>query len=119
MLRTGLRIVLAVCALALASHAALADKRVALVVGNAAYAFAPLSNTLNDASDIAAALRHLRFDVNATHMFFAAALGSSVRGCFAPLTATSTAGTGIAMASASPGPCPNPAQWARFLNYPS
>ena len=50
-------------ALALAGQPALADKRVALVVGNSAYTFAPLSNPLNDASDIAAALRRLRFDV--------------------------------------------------------
>ncbi len=63
MLRTGLRIFLILCALAFAGQPALADKRVALVVGNASYTFAPLSNPLNDASDIAAALRRLRFDV--------------------------------------------------------
>ena len=63
MRRTGLRIVLAVLALVLAGQLALADKRVALVVGNASYTFAPLSNPLNDASDIAAALRRLQFDV--------------------------------------------------------
>ena len=63
MRRTGLRIVLGVWALVLAGQPALADKRVALVVGNSAYSFAPLSNPLNDASDIAAALRRLRFDV--------------------------------------------------------
>ena len=47
----------------LAGGAALADKRVALVIGNSDYTFAPLSNPRNDANDIAAALRHLHFDV--------------------------------------------------------
>ena len=38
-------------------------RRTALVIGNAAYADAPLKNPVNDADDIAAALRELGFDV--------------------------------------------------------
>ncbi|MGO9486287.1 MAG: caspase family protein, partial [Rhodomicrobium sp.] len=41
---------------------ALAEKRVALVIGNSDYA-SPLSNPSNDADDIAAALRRLQFEV--------------------------------------------------------
>ncbi|OHC68693.1 MAG: hypothetical protein A3H93_17255 [Rhodocyclales bacterium RIFCSPLOWO2_02_FULL_63_24] len=37
--------------------------RVALVIGNAKYPSAPLRNAVNDARDMAAALRHLGFDV--------------------------------------------------------
>jgi len=40
-----------------------AVKRVALVIGNAAYPSAPLSNPVNDAHDMAAALKKLNFDV--------------------------------------------------------
>jgi uncharacterized caspase-like protein len=39
------------------------EKRVALVIGNAAYQSAPLTNPLNDAEDIAAKLRARGFDV--------------------------------------------------------
>ena len=39
------------------------ERRVALVIGNSAYASAPLKNPVNDASDIAQALRELGFDV--------------------------------------------------------
>src|SRR5262245_43776149 len=43
---------------------AAAEKRVALVIGNAAYQHAPpLRNPSNDATDIAAKLRELGFDV--------------------------------------------------------
>ncbi|MEE8292282.1 MAG: caspase family protein, partial [Candidatus Tectomicrobia bacterium] len=38
-------------------------RRIALVIGNAAYASAPLRNPVNDATDIAATLRQLTFDV--------------------------------------------------------
>jgi uncharacterized caspase-like protein len=45
-------------------HGAAADKRVALVIGNSAYQHtAPLRNPSNDASDMAAKLRALGFDV--------------------------------------------------------
>jgi uncharacterized caspase-like protein len=45
-------------------HGAAADKRVALVIGNSAYQHtAPLRNPSNDASDMAAKLRDLGFDV--------------------------------------------------------
>ena len=40
-----------------------AAKRVALVIGNADYTRAPLVNPINDAADLAAALRRLGFDV--------------------------------------------------------
>ena len=43
---------------------ALADKRVALVIGNSAYReTTPLKNTRNDATDMAAALKRLGFQV--------------------------------------------------------
>ena len=44
----------------LSTHAA---DRVALVIGNADYMFAPLTNPINDAEDITAALTDLEFDV--------------------------------------------------------
>ncbi|OQA30859.1 MAG: Caspase domain protein [Betaproteobacteria bacterium ADurb.Bin341] len=40
-----------------------AEKRYALVIGNAAYKTSPLSNPVNDASDVAAKLRALGFEV--------------------------------------------------------
>jgi uncharacterized caspase-like protein len=40
-----------------------AERRTALVIGNAAYDFGPLRNPVNDATDIAAALRQLGFEV--------------------------------------------------------
>jgi hypothetical protein len=42
---------------------AAAEPRTALIVGNAAYSFAPLQNPVNDASDMAAALRGAGFEV--------------------------------------------------------
>ena len=42
---------------------AFAEKRVALVIGNSAYALAPLGNPKNDAHDLAAALKRLEFEV--------------------------------------------------------
>lgn len=49
---------------ALSAHPALADKRVALVLGNAHYArIAPLKNPTNDAPDLAGTLKKLGFDV--------------------------------------------------------
>lgn len=48
---------------ALAAAAQPSGRRVALVIGNAAYADAPLKNPVNDAEDIAAALRGLGFNV--------------------------------------------------------
>src|SRR6478609_3463937 len=46
------------------SPAALADKRVALVVGNSAYrSTTPLANPLNDARDMGAALKSVGFEV--------------------------------------------------------
>ena len=58
------RIAAIVLPLALAALPARAAERVALVVGNAAYAHAPqLANPLNDAADIGAALRRLGFAV--------------------------------------------------------
>src|SRR5262245_43890181 len=47
-----------------ASAPALAEKRVALVIGNSAYKYAPaLANPKNDAEGIAAALKRLKFEV--------------------------------------------------------
>ncbi|MFN0116300.1 MAG: caspase family protein [Paracoccaceae bacterium] len=59
------RLLAALLVLALPS-AALADKRVALVIGNSAYEFvSKLPNPANDADDIAAALKRLGFSVTA------------------------------------------------------
>jgi Caspase domain len=44
-------------------EAAKAEQRVALVIGNGAYETAPLKNPVNDAEDMAQALRELGFDV--------------------------------------------------------
>ena len=55
---------LLICSLAASPLGAAPEKRVALVIGNAAYAHAPrLDNPANDAKDMAAALRKLGFDV--------------------------------------------------------
>ena len=42
---------------------AVSEKRIALVIGNGAYANSPLKNPINDAKDVAAKLRKLGFDV--------------------------------------------------------
>jgi hypothetical protein len=62
---TVLRCILAVLLLlAVQATDALAAKRVALVIGNSAYLHTPrLENPRNDATDIAAALRKLRFEI--------------------------------------------------------
>ncbi len=60
-MRRALLAALFLCAL---SAAACAEKRVALVIGNSNYAYADkLDNPKNDASDIAAALKRLSFEV--------------------------------------------------------
>ena len=60
-----IRLVVLCCLIAVATaQAAGAERRVALVIGNASYAaLAPLKNPVNDATDIAAALEGLGFDV--------------------------------------------------------
>lgn len=45
------------------SASAMAEKRVALVIGNSAYGKSPLKNPVNDAADVAQKLRSLGFDV--------------------------------------------------------
>jgi hypothetical protein len=60
----SLALALAIAAAALWATDAQADRRVALVIGNGAYANAPkLPNPPNDAQDIAAALKRTGFDV--------------------------------------------------------
>lgn len=49
--------------LALASHGAFAETRVALVIGNSGYTFSPLTNPKNDAEAIAKALKGVGFAV--------------------------------------------------------
>ena len=64
MLRGGSRIFVGLVVLAFAGGAAMAAKRVALVIGNGAYTNAPaLTNPRNDAQDMAAALKALGFEV--------------------------------------------------------
>lgn len=55
---------LGLCMVLMGAGQAQASKRVALVIGNAAYGDAPLANPLNDAADIAAKLRGLGFEVS-------------------------------------------------------
>jgi len=60
----GVRSILVAAALLLAGHPALAEKRVALILGNSAYQNAPqLANPVNDAALIAAKLKEAGFDV--------------------------------------------------------
>ncbi len=64
MLRNAARIFIAIALIIGAAQAALAGKRVALVIGNGAYMNAPpLTNPRHDAEDMAAALRALGFTV--------------------------------------------------------
>ncbi len=55
--------VLPAAALAVSITTAAAEPRTALIVGNAAYDWSPLRNPVNDAGDMAAALRGAGFDV--------------------------------------------------------
>ena len=62
MYRHGLQAVLAVLCFGIFAAPALADNRVALVIGNGAYAYVPhLPNPSHDAEDVAAALRRTGF----------------------------------------------------------
>ncbi len=63
-MRRWLILLVALCQLGWGGAVALAETRVALVVGNSAYqSTTPLSNPLNDARDMAAALKASGFDV--------------------------------------------------------
>jgi Caspase domain len=63
-LRLGARIVFALFVATFTVHAAMAERRVALVIGNAKYEHADaLTNTVNDANAIAAVLTKAGFDV--------------------------------------------------------
>src|SRR5450759_4756297 len=63
-MRYHLTIIFSLVAMLLCSEAAVADRRVALVVGNAQYEnTVVLRNSANDAEDIAAMLRQLGFEV--------------------------------------------------------
>ncbi|MFD2182534.1 caspase family protein [Rhodoplanes azumiensis] len=55
------------------------EPRTALIVGNAAYGFAPLANPVNDATDVAAALRQSGFDVTLATNADQAALQAAVK----------------------------------------
>jgi len=62
--RIILSLVMTVLALSVLITSALAEKRVALIIGNSAYSHAAkLANPRNDASDISAALKRLNFEV--------------------------------------------------------
>jgi hypothetical protein len=56
-------LIMLVCAVTLFSHASAAERRIALVIGNAAYGEKPLRNPVNDAADLAAALKRMGFEV--------------------------------------------------------
>lgn len=57
----------------------IADKRVALVIGNSAYQKSPLKNPVNDAADIAAKLRTLGFDVVERNNLKTSQIGRTLR----------------------------------------
>src|SRR5262245_57978227 len=62
-MRRLLSSILVTAALISLAAPAMAEKRVALVIGNSAYRnMAPLSNPANDATDVAAALKRLDFE---------------------------------------------------------
>ncbi len=70
----------AIIALTFAGRAAASERRVALVVGASAYVAVPhLANTLADATEIAAALRRVGFDVDLVRDPDRAALEAAVR----------------------------------------
>jgi uncharacterized caspase-like protein len=61
---TGLRLLITLFAALAITTQALAQRRVAFVIGNSAYKHAPaLANSRNDAEGMAASLRRLEFDV--------------------------------------------------------
>jgi hypothetical protein len=95
-----LRLLLALPLLLVLAAVRAAPERVALVIGNAGYPDAPLTNTPNDAADMAAKLRGLGFRVDLRQD-----LG---RRDSAPPTATGTRPitTSTGWASVSPGPFP-------------
>src|SRR6185295_14267876 len=64
---------------ALLPCAALAQDRMALVIGNSAYKNSPLANPVNDASDFAAALRGMGFQVIARNNASQAEMRNAVR----------------------------------------
>ena len=71
---------------------AVAGRRVALVVGNGAYRFAPvLANPPNDEADIAAAFRSLGFEVVERHDADRVAMADAVREFAAELPGSDTA----------------------------
>ena len=66
MLSASMRSICLLLLLILLSDTALAERRVALVIGNSAYRHAAeLANPRNDATDMAAALKALGFEVTA------------------------------------------------------
>lgn len=60
-------------------ESAAADKRVALVIGNAGYASSPLRNPVNDARAVSAALKDLGFDVIHQENLGLKAMGKTIR----------------------------------------
>jgi hypothetical protein len=71
---------LAMSALLYASPAARAEPRTALVIGNAAYSYGALANPVNDATDVAAALRDAGFEVIFKKDADAATMDEAIRG---------------------------------------
>lgn len=56
-------LLLAVCSILVLAQPTMAERRVALVIGNGSYPSAPLKNPVNDAKDMATALQRLGFEV--------------------------------------------------------
>ncbi len=80
MVRAAVKALLAMWVLALAGHGAWAGKRVALVIGNGNYTYAgTLANPVNDASDMAAALKATGFTVVSGYDLQKAALEKKIR----------------------------------------
>lgn len=77
---TGVCAALAFCVPFAATDAAFAQRRVALVIGNSAYANAPrLDNPVNDAADMAGTLNKLNFEVTQSRDLDKASMDRTIR----------------------------------------
>ena len=87
----ALRLIVALACLLAGADSAWAEKRVALVIGNAAYKSSPLRNPVNDARDIAASLRAYGFTVIERDNLTTRQIGPTLREFRARLTPGSVA----------------------------
>ena len=83
MIRLWAGIVIALT-VAFTGQSAMAEKRIALVIGNSDYTFAPLTNPKNDAKLMARTLRNLNFDVIEAIDASQKAMKTAIRSSVAP-----------------------------------